>query len=311
MRAWWILLATGCWSAPPRPAPPAPVARPTMAGTCTITDRFEDQVPMTPVHLAVDGEVFARPSSLEALELKVDTGRLVKARAETQTTRLLGALDLRNVHVRPRNEMPHEGWLVVKSADVLEAKGRVAHLVLFLPDGVAPRTLDLDLPCSEVTTLPRRDDTPEGDLVVLARDARLRGPSPGSGEVARVVQDALEAHELERHGGMVRVSIDGDESRVEAWVDASSVATPPPGSGTSRGGIGTGRYGTSSSVSCSRDLAIYARSTALGAVHVGYLKPGQSVRVDGKNTTPDETAIELGGDIATFVRASDLAGCKP
>jgi hypothetical protein len=113
---------------------------------------------------------------------------------------------------------------------------------------------------------------------------------------------------------MLRVRLFGDHASVVAWVASSAAGAPQPESLKvgSYGTIGLGRYGSSSSISCPRPLAVYVRSVTRGEVHVGHLKADQSARVLSRKG--GDVVIDLGnssGTLATYVRASDVAACAP
>ncbi|MBX3158634.1 MAG: hypothetical protein KF773_21885 [Deltaproteobacteria bacterium] len=310
-RAAVIAVLAGCWTEAHRPAPPAPARpAPPPAGGCTIRDR--DAEPMDSLALTLDGETFATLSGGVGFDLRV-TGAAPTARAtaENDLAELEGDVALDAFHVRPLGGLT-AGWLEVGAAIVRGARGSVASLEVELPAAIDPRTVRVDVPCNELTSVRRRDpDYTRGTYMEVPRAAPLSAV-PGGPVVAHLLdgQDA-ELRMLERRGDLARVRIIGEEkhNHVLAWVPANALRYAPYGRGHGTGyGYGVGappRW----SVSCAHRLPIFARSAKRGEVRVGWLKAGKSITAltDPAGPTVD---VQLGpATRRPYVRGIDLARC--
>ncbi|MCW5807156.1 MAG: hypothetical protein KIT31_32670 [Deltaproteobacteria bacterium] len=307
MRApWWIVLATGCWSAAPAPPAAAPPAAP--AGTCTIRDGAVQ--PMSAIALRVEGATFATlTEEVERFELFASTATM---RVETTQVELAGELDLATFGVRPRQPM-RDGWVEVLSSTVDRAKGASASLAVALPEGLKPAIAYIDVPCAELTSVEGTGEPAEdGESVVIERPTPLLD-APGGKERARIDPgqgESVPATILERRGGLVRVLIDGTNP-VRGWIAGAAVGTTP-GYGLGGGGVGYGGLGSRPrSITCPAPTPIYVRTKTRGIVRVGHLRPRQTVNVKGEPEVNGPVEIDLGkAEVQPFLRPGDVADCQ-
>jgi hypothetical protein len=194
---------------------------------------------------------------------------------------------------------------------------------------IEPSLLPIEerLRCSELATSPPAPLDPSSGKAVhlLAKEGvQLQSaPEPddrGGFSIKPPVGTTLEAIELERRGGFVRVEVPSPEGTLTGWVAANSL-TKPPTSGhgllAPLGSIGrkpaeperlTPRYG----VSCQSKVRIAADS-AHGPVWLGEIREGVSfVPTPKPQTPPGWTPIQVAGlNGHLFIRDTDLqeAGC--
>lgn len=301
MRLLACFLAASCWTGP-AVVPETPVAKPIK---CTIHDT---EVAGT-AKLSAGGLVFANQSEVTRLDVTFQGG-VGRARIENSTVVLEGDLDLVAMPIRPRDVVPQDGWLEIRHATAKLATGNVLRIEAALPEGLAPKTVQFALPCTELTFAAPPDpaETTNGlPRMELAIGTQLR-PRPDGAAVVRA-NAPLDGVVIEQRGGMSRVRIDGGENVVFGWVSTPALK---PSTLEEKGGFGFGRTGYGRhQYTCSRDVGIFVRVGGR-AMRVGRIKKDAGFYLNDADDEDDDMGIDLGvPEPATvpFIKKSDFGAC--
>jgi hypothetical protein len=277
--------------------------------------------PKDSVALTIEGKTFATLSGeVQRLELTLrGAGAVAFTRVENDIVELEGELVLEAFDLRPRSSELRNGWLGVDAAKLREGRGSSGVLEVTLPEGLTPRTVRIEVPCPELTSLRPQERAPldqKSRTIVMRGTPLFSSPSGGTvlaqilGEDQRDGAGAVTVEVLERREGMLRVrAIEPNEA--VGWIASS--ATDSYMVGMSGHGYGVGGLRSSRrtrQVTCGTDLPIYVRTAARGEVRVGKLKAHKSIEAltDPDGTAPIEIALGQ-ADLKPYVRPVDLARC--
>lgn len=315
------------------PAPAAPAIIPFVAGApCIVEGSAYMRAPLV---FRFHGKAFASTRVVEWAEAHVGpAGSSIAAR--TPSFDVAGEGRLGELAVGPRARHVVEDHVVVEGGRVKEvtAAGEV-QIESELPAYVEGRSsVRVPLPCSALTL--QMGPPPSTSKVRGLRPgatALLRS-APGGAVVARVAvppeskpsaglgagsTGVVWGSVLEERAGAARIALRGDESSVEGWVDATSLA--PAGTKSVQTAALAAQADAMERLmhaaleaqperppACRRPIPIYVRDGG-PAVLVGAFRAGAWIRTDGP-AGDVEVPVSLGGsDLVPFVSKSDLARC--
>ena len=322
----------------PEVAEPQPLAQ---AG-CTFGS-YEGAL-VSGLDFVVDGRKFASVAGrakVESVQVSEDGARAY-AIVETETVRIAANVDPRSVQVGLRAKVDAvDGWLEIRSANILRATGGQATVAIRFPNRFRPvrQRSSVSVPCSDLTLLDEGQPSSWGDVQVRAgKVAELKtrpggevvghvsGPAPnsrsvslGSGMVAAIELPDLK--KLEERGEFVRVRLAGDSTAVVGWIAKSALDDKAAVAGL-LGLLGHGAGLASAHLTCSRDVDLFVESGG-NRIRVGTLRGNKSVaasvREEGGfnvHLLDDGLAAIFGTgnapserDLNVFVDRQDAAAC--